>query len=157
MLKNRNHDKTLILFSILLIAVSACKTGKVVEKTVYVKDTVFVYPSEYDYMLMSVLWYQASAEMRALCYQAFNTAKNSLDIAVEKNKGLKKLAVITDVDETMVDNSQYEASNILENFGYPFRWGNGLQGRFKRSPESNFMKYAVSKGLRFFYVTKQKC
>lgn len=149
---------TLILFSILLIAVSACKTGKVVEKTVYVKDTVFVYPSEYDYMLMSVLWYQASAEMRALCYQAFNTAKNSLDIAVEKNKGLKKLAVITDVDETMVDNSQYEASNILENFGYPFRWGEWIdKADAKAIPGAvDFMKYAVSKGVDVFYVTNRK-
>lgn len=141
-----------------LLALSACQTERIVEKTVVVHDTVYVNNFDYDYMLMAVLWYQTSAEMRALCYQAFNTARISLDQNVASYKGTKKLAVVVDIDETMVDNSAYEAQNILGNFGYPERWGEWIDKASATAIPGavEFMKYAVSKGVDVFYVSNRK-
>jgi len=150
--------KLFVVFVVGLLMLSACQTEKIVEKTVIVHDTVVVNTFNYDYMLMAVLWYQTSAEMRALCYQAFNAARISLDQSVLVNKGLKKLAVVVDIDETMVDNSPYEAQNVLGNFGYPEKWGDWIaQANATAIPGAvDFMKYAVSKGVDVYYISNRK-
>jgi 5'-nucleotidase (lipoprotein e(P4) family) len=148
----------LIVILIALLSFSACQTERIVEKTVVVHDTVYVNNFDYDYMLLAVLWYQTSAEMRALCYQAFNTARISLDQITESYKGTKRLAVVVDIDETMVDNSPYEAQNVLGNFGYPERWGEWIeQASATALPGAvEFMKYAVSKNVDVFYISNRK-
>jgi len=145
-----------VLIGVLML--TACQTERIVEKTVVVHDTVYVNNFDYDYMLMAVLWYQTSAEMRALCYQAFNTARISLDQAVAVNNGQKKLAVVVDIDETMVDNSFYEAQNVLGNFGYPERWSEWIDKASATAIPGavDFMKYAVSKGVDVFYISNRK-
>ena len=55
-----------------------------------------------DSKVLPVLFQQQSAEYRALCYQAFNIA--TLRLESVKRKGLP-LAIITDIDETILDNS----------------------------------------------------
>ena len=66
-----------------------------------------------EYSIQSVLWQQLSAEYKALCHQAFNLAKFQLDkILLEKNKEGKPLAIITDIDETVLDNSPFNAKMI---------------------------------------------
>ncbi|MFP5042446.1 5'-nucleotidase, lipoprotein e(P4) family [Parasediminibacterium sp. JCM 36343] len=66
-----------------------------------------------------VLWQQTASEYRALCYQAFNIASLRLEKikATKKNKGLP-LAIITDLDETILDNSYCEAQLIKEGKEY---------------------------------------
>jgi len=64
-----------------------------------------------DAKILSVLFQQQSAEYRALCYQAFNIA--TLRLESVKRKGLP-LAIITDIDETILDNSYYEAQRIKD-------------------------------------------
>ena len=61
---------------------------------------------------------QTSAEFRALCYQAFNLARMNLDAFLVSHKSPKPVAVIIDADETVIDNSAYEAFLIGQNFGY---------------------------------------
>ncbi len=58
--------------------------------------------------LFTSAWMQRSAEYQALCLQAYNIATERLDRAVDLNsrsEAPKKLAVITDIDETFLDNS----------------------------------------------------
>jgi len=64
-----------------------------------------------DSKILPVLFQQQSAEYRALCYQAFNIA--TLRLESVKRKGLP-LAIITDIDETILDNSYYEAQRIKD-------------------------------------------
>ena len=52
-----------------------------------------------------VLWQQTAAEYRALCYQAFNIAALRLNEISKKKLRKQKLAIITDLDETILDNS----------------------------------------------------
>ena len=71
-----------------------------------------------EQLVMATLWMQTSAEFRALCYQAFNLAKMNLDVFLKLHSGSKPVAVIVDADETVIDNSAYEAFLIGNNFGY---------------------------------------
>ena len=58
--------------------------------------------------LWSSYFQQNAAEYEALCLQAFNVAQLRLDEALAK-KGNKPLAIVTDIDETFLDNSPFEA------------------------------------------------
>ena len=64
-----------------------------------------------NHLTMATLWYQRSAEMRALYYQAFNLAR----IVVDQNLSLSdtgQKAVVLDIDETVLDNSPFQAEMI---------------------------------------------
>ena len=71
-----------------------------------------------EQLVMATLWMQTSAEYRALCYQAFNLARMNLDAFLDSHKSARPVAVIVDADETVIDNSAYEAFLIGQNFGY---------------------------------------
>ena len=63
-----------------------------------------------EQMVMALAWVQTSAEYRELCYQAFNLAGMLVDKAVASaQSGEKPLAVIADLDESLIDNSAYDA------------------------------------------------
>lgn len=66
----------------------------------------------------SVIWQQHSGEYKALCYQAFYIAKLSLNDILHTNKDSMPLAIVTDIDETILDNSPDAAHSILNNHGY---------------------------------------
>src|SRR5215510_9572756 len=71
-----------------------------------------------DYSLNAVVWQQRSGEYRALCYQAFNTAKVQLDEVLQKNNSSKPLALVTDIDESILDNSPQQAKDLLNKTTY---------------------------------------
>ena len=76
-----------------------------------------------EQLVMATLWMQTSAEFRALCYQAFNLARMNLEAFLDSHKSAKPVAVIVDADETVIDNSAYEAFLIGQNFGYSSKPG----------------------------------
>src|ERR671916_200419 len=66
-----------------------------------------------EYQTGAILWTQSSAEYRALAYQAFSLARLRLDQVLQNQKksrtgrrASKPLAVVVDVDETVLDNSR---------------------------------------------------
>ena len=91
-----------------------------------------------EQLVMSTLWMQASAEFRALCYQAFNLARMNLDTFLASYSGTKPVAVIVDADETVIDNGAYEAFLIGQDFGYssktwePWMAARSLRGTVQR-------------------------
>jgi 5'-nucleotidase (lipoprotein e(P4) family) len=105
-----------------------------------------------------VLWQQTAAEYRALCYQAFNLAALRLK-QVPKKKGRKvKYAIITDLDETILDNSYSEAQLLKEGKFYSDtswkQWVNtsaatALPGAVK------FLQAASKKGFTIFYISNR--
>lgn len=150
--------KNLILLLLITAIFASCTTVKVVEKTVIKHDTVYVSKADKKYMQLAVAWYQTSGEFRALCYQAFNAAKVQVDLANASNAEKMKRAIVVDIDETMLDNSPYEAANVLENFGYPERWIDWtMSAKAMAIPGAvDFMNYAVSKGIDVYYVSNRK-
>ena len=59
-------------------------------------------------IIMSLVYQQKAAEYKALCLQAYNIAKKKVEEEVKKNSSKDPLAVITDLDETALDNSANE-------------------------------------------------
>ncbi|MCX6225443.1 MAG: hypothetical protein NTV01_11960 [Bacteroidia bacterium] len=51
----------------------------------------------------ALLWFQRSAEYRALCYQAYNLAELRVKEYLAHPDKEKKAAVIFDIDETLLD------------------------------------------------------
>ena len=76
-----------------------------------------------DQNVTAVLWFQRSAEYRALCYQAFNLAELRIKEYLPNFDRDKHPVVIFDIDETLLDNSPQEAQNILDGKPYsPEAW-----------------------------------
>jgi len=111
-----------------------------------------------EQLVMGTLWYQTSAEMRAISYQAFNMARLIFDIDLEKETSGKKRAVVVDVDETVLDNSPYETGVIGQDHGYPTGWGEWINdAKAEALPGAvEFLNYVVEKGADVFYVSNRK-
>ena len=111
-----------------------------------------------EHLVLGTVWYQRSAEVRALSYQAFNMAKLIYDLDLQKGASGKKRAVAVDIDETVLDNSPYEAGIVDKNFGYPTGWGDWCNaGIAEALPGAvDFLKYVVSKGGDVFYISNRK-
>jgi 5'-nucleotidase (lipoprotein e(P4) family) len=103
------------------------------------------------------LYQQRAAEYKALCFQAYNLAKLRLDAAL-KHRGNKPLAVVTDIDETLLDNSPYDAARAINNQEFDLKawkhWtAKGIADTVPGAP--SFFKYAASKGVAVFYITNR--
>jgi len=111
-----------------------------------------------EHLVMSVLWYQKSAEMKALYYQSFNMARIALDNQLKKIAAGDKKAVVLDIDETVLDNSPYQAMMIEKGIGYSAKtWKEWTKtANAKPTPGVvDFLNYAKSKGVEVFYVSNR--
>lgn len=105
----------------------------------------------------SALWQQNAGEFRALCYQAYNIAQMRIDENL-KIPLKKPLAIITDIDETFLDNSPYAVTEAQKGKDYdPKTWMNWTaKGEAKAYPGSvNLFNYAASKNVTVFYITNR--
>lgn len=112
-----------------------------------------------EQLVMATLWMQSSAEFRALSYQAFNVAAINLDSFLNGYTGSKPVAVIVDADETVIDNSAYEAFLVGQDFGYSSKtWTPWMEAaEAKALPGAKeFLDYAAARGVEIFYVTNRK-
>ena len=106
--------------------------------------------------LGATLWQQRSAEYRALCYQAYNVARWRID-QLKPAKGTLR-AIVVDVDETVLDNSPFQAHEIAKGISYnPADW---LEWTARAAADTvpgafSFLRYASSKGIAVFYITNR--
>jgi len=123
-----------------------------------------------DDNLNAVLWMQHSVEYQASTMAAFALAKRRLIQAMgdpwwtavpDVQKGnYSKLppAIILDVDETVLDNSKYQAWNISS--GKPFSnetWKAFVEAKVSTAIPGAvaFTRYANARGIKVFYVTNR--
>ncbi|NLY70957.1 MAG: hypothetical protein GX076_04665 [Clostridiales bacterium] len=104
----------------------------------------------------AALW-QLSAEARACFIQAFNLATLRFDQALEKYPDATNLAVIADIDDTLVDGVMYTADVLQDG-----EWTNDAFGRSLASEACKplpgaveFMNYVVDNGGHVFYITNR--
>ena len=117
----------------------------------------------------SLVWFRTSVEYRATALQAYRLAALMLDRALADRTwtaaleqtgdfGAKPPAVILDVDETVLDNSESEERNIREGTVYSeARWAEWCSER-KAAPipgALEFTRAAAAKGVAVFYVTNR--
>lgn len=120
--------------------------------------------------LYATLWIQTAAEYRALAWQAYAAARASLaraladstwTAAVEQEgadyAGLPP-AIVVDIDETVLDNSPFQARVIRSGGGFdPEAWAAWVEeGRAAPVPGApEFLALADSIGVTVFYITNR--
>jgi len=122
-------------------------------------------------LLNAVLWMQRSVEYKATTVGVFALARLRLDQALadpnwtaivpkEISTPYQSLppAVILDVDETILDNSGYEAWNAVKDTTFdPKTWNAYVNtvSSLAIPGAAEFSQYADSKGVRVFYVSNR--
>lgn len=126
---------------------------------------------EKDSRYNAVTWVQNSAEYKCLTTQTFRMAQTQLNIALNDPKWSadevqvaeggyeeKTPAVILDVDETVLDNSSYNARNITTGQNYTTASWNAWCQEAKATPipgALEFARAAKGMGIEVFYITNR--
>ncbi len=108
--------------------------------------------------LYSSLFIQRAAEYKALCFQAYNTATDRLEEITKNNRYTKPLAVVTDIDETVLDNSPNSVHQAFAGKDFePKAWEEWTirADADTISGAKTFFDFAKSKGVEVFYVTNR--
>ncbi len=112
-----------------------------------------------EHTVQSVLWQQVSSEYRALCHQAYNLAQLQLESVLNSMDSIPKpLAIITDIDETVLDNSPFlgKLIELDEEFSKEkwTEWGRLIEA--EPVPGAlDFFSYAHSKRVDVFYISNR--
>lgn len=113
-----------------------------------------------EYQRGALLWTQASGEWRALSYQAFALARMLLDRDLRMNRRSRmRRAIVVDVDETVLDNSRYQAMLLKNRQNHDAQKWLGWVNRAEATAlpgAVEFLRYATSRGVRVFYITNRK-
>ncbi|MBD2132639.1 5'-nucleotidase, lipoprotein e(P4) family [Sphaerospermopsis sp. FACHB-1094] len=120
------------------------------------QDTAFTGQQLNQQGMLAVNWVQQSGEYRALAYQAFNIAKFNFDIA--KSKKIARPAIIVDIDETVLDNSPYQAGLLDSNQGFELStWNQWIKAeKAKAVPGAvEFVNYVNKNGGKVFFVSNR--
>ena len=107
--------------------------------------------------LFTAMFQQRAAEYRALCLQGYNAARMRIDSYTKQTD--KPLAIITDIDETILDNSPYAVHQAYNGKEYePTSW---YEWTDKSAADTMpgaaaFLQYVASKNIQVFYVTNRE-
>lgn len=121
--------------------------------------------------LDATLWMQSSAEYRALSRQVYRAAEQALErglrteswtAALEQNPPFTTLppAVVLDLDETVLDNTPFQAALLRDNLTYTEDlWQKWVtERRAGLVPGAlEFLIYARTRGVNLVYVTNRVC
>lgn len=146
----------------LLLLLSACGSAK---ELVGTRDTGTDRPHE---TLNAAVWMQLSAEYKASATQAYNAALSHLAVALADTawsalpnatgQAQKPPAIIVDVDETVLDNSPFEARMIRGDTVYNRpAWNAWVEERKAEAVPGalRFLNTAADRGVTVFYVTNR--
>lgn len=152
----------ILTLAITFILASCCDEKEVTVEETIIKENIDTLLNS-EYLSMATLWFQKSAEMQAVYYQNFKLAKRMLDESLKgkifkKLKNKKPKAIITDVDETVLDNSPFNAMLIVNGDSYNKEnwaaWVN--EKRAKALPGAvEFCNYAKENDVEIFYVSNR--
>ena len=110
------------------------------------------------HLLLATAWYQQSAEMRACYYQSYNLAKMALKENLQNYKGAKPAAVVLDIDETVLDNSPFEAKLMADRQNYSdsawMAWSARCEAQALPGA-ADFIAYARELGVEVFFISNR--
>lgn len=143
-----------------LLSLGACASAPVADDP----GELAVHPVQ-----QATLWTQTSGEYRAAALQAWRAAHRTLALALrdrtwtaapEQTGDVSGLppAIIVDADETVIDNSPFEARLVLDNAVFePGRWSQWVAERRAQAVPGAlaFLQHAAERGVTVFYVTNR--
>ena len=158
------------LLLVLLLVPAACRvTAPPPPVTIATTPAAAIAPASNEAILFATLWVQTAAEYKAAALQAFGGATRALDAnlavadltaAVEQTGSFQPLspAVVVDIDETMLDNSPFEARLIQDGKTYSEElWGEWVAERSARAipGAAEFARHAADRGVVVYYVSNR--
>ena len=150
-----DNRKRMLQISALLPFVLTCWVFPFAQQTAAQQTQV-----DNTYLEAAVLWQQSAGERRALSYQTFTLARMLLDRDLRLNRRSKmKRAVIVDVDDTVLDNSGFQAWRIRNQRPYDEQeWTEWCNRAVATAVPGavEFLRYANSRGVRVFYISNRK-
>jgi 5'-nucleotidase (lipoprotein e(P4) family) len=110
------------------------------------------------------LWMQISAEYRACCYQAYNLARRRLAEKVQQvppGGWAKPPAVVLDLDETVLDNGEFQTRLIRNGLGFDLAtwddWERTGFAQVRLVPGAKaFIDSAKRLGVAVVYITNRQ-
>ncbi len=161
------------LLLLLMLALAACKPTAPAGETTAATTAPTASATPADDNLNAVLWIQRSAEYHALALQTYRAAADHLDAALaernwdalvpeerdnpEATAGLPP-AVILDIDETVLDNSPYQARLVRDGLEYnEVSWAGWVaEKKAKALPGVvEFARAAEAKGVTLLYLSNR--
>ncbi|RKR81679.1 5'-nucleotidase (lipoprotein e(P4) family) [Mucilaginibacter gracilis] len=144
-MRNKTIAITFIAFTLLTASLKAQKAPR---------------PSNFiaDGKLWSSLWQQKAAEYRALCFQAYNIAHFRVE-QTQLQRFDKPLAIVTDIDETLLDNSPNSVHQALLGKDYEAAAWKVWTAMAKADTvpgAPSFLKYAATMGITVYYITNRE-
>ncbi|WP_430612836.1 5'-nucleotidase, lipoprotein e(P4) family [Flavobacterium sp. JP2137] len=138
-----------------LAFLSSCQVSQI--KSTPTEQQRVVNDIELNGKVYSAVFHQRAAEYQALCQQAFNVATTHLDVILQQQHS-KPIAIVTDIDETFLDNSPYAVE--MAKRGQVFDESSWLEWTSKGAAKplmgsQEFFKYAASKGVTIYYITNR--
>jgi 5'-nucleotidase (lipoprotein e(P4) family) len=162
---NPTRRLTVILLSALL---AACATNAAREAT---PVSAAPAPSAAHDNLHATLWMQTAAEYEAAVRGTFTAARASLDRALadpawsalpaqERGDGFETRppAIIVDADETMIDNSPFQARGVRDGGAFDHaKWLEWVDERRARALPGavEFAAYAAQRGVPIYFITNR--
>ncbi len=163
-----------------VVVLGACRSMPATQATI--APAACAQPQVAHDAFLATLWQQRAAEYDALSLQVYARALNSLDRALEDAQwnalpeserqsapSSGEVAIISDVDETLVDNSAFAVREMREPVAgcqtpaqardaWGLRWRDWVQSA--EAPAlagaAEFMQAASLRGAKIFYVTNRK-
>jgi acid phosphatase len=146
------HKQGITAFAVIIILLNGCATIE-------------------NNNLNSTLWMQTSSEYKATSIQTYNMAKINIDIALNDtdwtaaleqtgNYSVLPPAVIMDIDETILDNSKYQAKSVIEGAEFnPQTWDDWVS--LKNAPAIpgavDFISFMKEKNVEVIFITNREC
>ncbi len=159
------------LLAVALIGLSACKRVETPAPAVAPATAEAAAAASGDDNLNAVLWVQRAEEYKASAEQTYRAAADKLDIALKEAhwdalvpeergndaKGLKP-AVVLDLDETVLDNSPYQARLVRDGKEYDeMSWDQWVAEKKARPVPGvvDFARAANEKGVTLLYISNR--
>ncbi|MCX7554949.1 hypothetical protein OS175_13815 [Marinicella sp. S1101] len=118
----------------------------------------------------STLWLQTAAEFKAHALQSYLTAQRVLPAVLKDTTTSAELqqqnfahlspAIVLDVDETVLDNSPYQAQLVLDNKTFDINtWDQWVAKRSAKAIPGavEFINMAADYGIKIIYLTNREC
>lgn len=144
-----------IFLPVLILLLSACSSQK--PQNLADKRSIAT-PIDINGKIMANIWMQRSAEYKALCFQAYNLARLRLDQSLAQTSTNPR-AIITDIDETVLDNSPHDMTEALEGKNFDLKTWKAWTAKAQADTiagSASFLKYAALKNIEVFYITNRE-
>lgn len=106
----------------------------------------------------SMHWQKNAAEYKALCIQAYNIAQSRIDEVLQWENE-KPLAIIADIDETVLNNRPYNEMLIEKKLPFTQKtWSEWVNSK-KATPipgARSFFQYAHARGVEIIYISNRR-